>query len=131
MKACTQCGRCCTNPHFMLTLSADVEDVGRWYLQERWDILQYLEPPLLDLWISPTTGDELPRCPFVRKRRGQDVYDCRIYETRPTVCRNYPSNVSHMKAVDCEMLEDGDTTADVRRFMASARHRNGTETNRK
>ena len=112
----------------MLSLSADVEDVGRWYLEERWDILQYLEPPLLDLWISPTTGDELPRCPFVRKRRGQDIYDCRFYETRPTVCRNYPSNVSHMKAVDCEMLEDGDTTADVHRFMASSRHRNATET---
>lgn len=122
MKPCTQCGRCCTYDRFMLSLQATAEDVQRWIEEGRDDILQYCDmitSPVTgaDLWISPRTGNEMPRCPFVRKRRNLPIYDCRIYETRPEVCREYPKEVHHMQSVDCEMLEDGDTDADVARFM--------------
>lgn len=123
MKACTQCGRCCTNPGFMGSLSASGADVLRWREEGREDILAWVaqlgegDDPWGDLWISPRTGEEAHRCPFVRKVRGQEKYNCTIYETRPETCRRYPQAVDHMKTVDCEMLETGDTDADVRRFM--------------
>ena len=126
MRACTQCGRCCTNPSFMKTLPATGDDVKRWRKGGRADILEWCSVlgddanPYADLWISPRTGDEASRCPFVRKIRGQDRYTCTIYNTRPEVCRAYPISVDNMKAVDCEMIDPGDTDEDVRRFMAGA-----------
>lgn len=121
MKACTQCGRCCTNPRFMGSLQATGDDILRWQVEGREDILAYAvilghpDDPFADLWVSPRTGEEASRCPFVRKIRGQDKYTCTIYDTRPQVCRDYPQHVSHMRSVDCEMLESGDTDAIVRR----------------
>jgi len=131
MKACTQCGRCCTNANFMGSMQASREDVARWRREKRDDILQYAyvydykagsigdtyDFPFADLWLSPRTGHELERCPFVRKVRGQDRYTCTIYDTRPQACRDYPWHVGHMQSIQCEMLEDGDTDADVARFM--------------
>ena len=131
MKPCTQCGRCCTNPHFMGTMEASASDIARWRKDDRQDILQYADVhdwkpgsageamgfAFADLWMSPRTGNDMLRCPFVRKVRNQDRYTCTIYDTRPEVCREYPTNVSHMQFVNCEMLEDGDTDEDVKRFM--------------
>jgi Fe-S-cluster containining protein len=125
MKACTQCGRCCTNSSFMGTLTASGADVQRWRKQRRYDILRWVSVigppsnPWGDLWIHPVRGDDRERCPFVRKIRGQDRYTCTIYDTRPDVCRSYPHHVDHMMSVNCEMLDEGDTDADVRRFMAN------------
>ena len=86
----------------MGTLSASGADVLRWREEGREDILA---------WVVPLgEGDD-------RKVRGQEKYNCTIYETRPETCRRYPQAVGHMKSVDCEMLEAGDTDADVRRFM--------------
>jgi len=94
-KECTQCGKCCTNPSYMGTLQASGDDVKRWIREGRTDILEWAsilgrgDDPWADLWISPVTGKEAHRCPFVRKLPGQNRYTCRIYETRPQVCRDY------------------------------------------
>ena len=123
MKPCTQCGRCCTNSDFMGSLTASGDDVKRWRREGRDDILSWVQVlagennPFGDLWISPRTGNEAQRCPFVRKIRGQERYTCTIYETRPETCQQYPMAVDHMKTVRCEMLEPGDTDADVAAFM--------------
>ena len=122
MIPCTQCGRCCTNENFMGSLAASGEDVRRWRKEGRGDILEWVwifgdaDDPWGDLWIN-SAEHEAQRCPFVRKVRGQDKYVCRIYETRPAVCRAYPQNVEHMKAVNCEMLEPGDTDVDIKRGL--------------
>lgn len=91
-KPCTRCGKCCTNKNYMGTLSATEEDVQRWTKEKRWDILQYVDVMTPgfggDLWI-PESGEELLRCPFVRKDRNLPTYKCTIYETRPQVCRDY------------------------------------------
>lgn len=131
MKPCTQCGRCCTNPSFMGTMQASPEDVKRWKREKRSDILAwaYILGPtahkrgfgFADLWINPKTDIEAERCPFVRKMPNRDVYKCMIYETRPQACRDYPWHVSHMEAVDCEMLEEGDDDATVAKFMGRKR----------
>jgi Fe-S-cluster containining protein len=128
MKDCTQCGKCCTNANFMGNLSATAEDVERWEDAGRHDILEWVsiftdgDERILsgDLWISPRTGEEVGRCPFVRKVRGQERYECTIYDTRPETCRKYPRGIEHMKSIGCEMLEAGDTDAVVK---ADARRR--------
>jgi Fe-S-cluster containining protein len=127
VKPCTQCGRCCTDERFMGTLSVRSQDVRRWRRQKRHDILRFVEVlgtfaehmgmGYADVWIDPVTGNERKRCPFVRKARNQDRYICTIYETRPAVCREFPYRVGQMEYVNCDMLEPGDTDADVDRFM--------------
>jgi uncharacterized protein len=104
-RECTRCGKCCTNERYMSTLWATEEDVKRWIAQRRWDILAWVhifwrgnqypetyfesEPTSADLWISPITGNEHSRCPFVRKDPNRPTYRCMIYDTRPQVCRDY------------------------------------------
>jgi Fe-S-cluster containining protein len=67
---------------------ADKEDYDRWVAEGRWDILQWCDPVLYDLWFG-LDGEEKTRCPFVRKDRNKPTYHCMIYDTRPQVCRNY------------------------------------------
>jgi Fe-S-cluster containining protein len=96
-KPCSRCGKCCTSSSYMGTLSATEEDVHRWIREKRWDILAWTWlfydrdgiPDCADLWVSPKTGIEAERCPFVRKERGRNTYKCTIYDTRPEVCRDY------------------------------------------
>ncbi len=123
MKPCTQCGKCCLYDRYMNTLQIDGEDVKRWRRQRRYDILAHIEvmgvskaDPWADAWFTKA-GHEVRRCPFVRKLRGTDRYTCTIYDTRPQVCREYPQDVRQMRGIECEMLEPGDTDADLDRLM--------------
>lgn len=105
---CVQCGKCCLdNPE----LSATQEDIEMWEDEFRDDILDWVdifelgedvdEIPIRtgDLWISPNTGDEVKRCPWLRKLPKKDQYICRINECKPEVCRNFPLTYEH--AVKC------------------------------
>lgn len=95
---CRRCGKCCLDESFMGTLSATKEDIERWIIEDRWDILNYCDiyyhtnSEILggDLWIDPS-GREYLQCPFVRKIRDKDEYECLINETKPEVCKNYPT----------------------------------------
>ena len=111
MRSCTQCGRCCINPHFMESLGISEEDEARWREQGRDDILAKVNNQMG--WLEPGP------CPFAHEM-GDGRYSCAIYDTRPGTCRDYPIAVIHMEFVDCEMLEPGDTDADVARFMGRA-----------
>jgi Fe-S-cluster containining protein len=71
----------------MGSLSATDEDVARWKREGRDDILRFVW--MNDLWVE-ADGKEWERCPFVRKIAGTKRYNCRIYDTRPQVCRDYP-----------------------------------------
>jgi Fe-S-cluster containining protein len=44
------------------------------------------------------TGRQVLRCPWLRKVRGKDRYECRIYDVRADVCREYP--VSRRQAAE-------------------------------
>lgn len=93
-KACSRCGKCCTNASYMGSLSATGDDVKRWKQEGRDDILGRVsilgpeDDPWGDLWIKES-GAEAQRCPFVRKDRNALTYRCTIYDTRPQVCRDY------------------------------------------
>lgn len=105
LRPCTQCGRCCTNPNFMLTLSATREDLDRWKQEGRYDILEWAEEfegMGADLWFDPITGEEQEQCPFVVEVE-ENKYHCGIYNTRPEVCRDYPGRVTEWERDNCEM----------------------------
>jgi len=52
------------------------------------------KPISFDLWFDPDTGEELYRCPFLRKVRNKDRYRCRIHDTKPSRCRDFPIVIS-------------------------------------
>jgi len=77
---CVQCGNCCDWVSFLL------ED----------------DRTLADLWISPRTGEEVTRCPWLRKLPKKDKYKCRIHETKPAHCKNYPKSKKHALTTGCK-----------------------------
>lgn len=91
---CRRCGRCCLK--FGEELPATEQDIDRWVDAGRDDILAYVQTmsfgddTIYELWFSPQTGRQVLRCPWLRKMRGKDRYERRIYDVRPDVCRQYP-----------------------------------------
>lgn len=83
-------------------------DIARWKEQGRLEILAQ---------VGEQSGWQTPGpCPFVMALPHQR-FVCSIYDTRPATCREYPLAVNHMRYVDCEMLEPGDTDEDIAAFM--------------
>lgn len=84
---CKRCGKCCSN----LTIDISAGDVLRWHNEGRDDILDCLVGIFqgVDAWFHPVTGEELEKCPFLRKVPGKPIYKCRIQDTKPFVCRSY------------------------------------------
>lgn len=105
MNECKRCGKCCLKYSNGSGLGcATKQDMSRWV--DRPDILVYADPSLPDLWVSPKTGEETNRCPWLRKDRTKNTYTCRIHNVRPDVCRAYPINKGQMVNDGCEMLDE-------------------------
>lgn len=104
MKDCNQCGKCCVH-YADGGLSASQDEIDSWE-DNRPDIARYVRGG--KIWISPVTGEQLLRCPWLRKLPRQDKYICRIYHDRPDDCRYYPVDIDQMIRDGCEMLEDRD-----------------------
>lgn len=109
---CKQCGKCCLNLRDAFETCATEEDVLFWEKEGREDILAWVDPiPLgdeqfiYDIWISPTTGDDVPRCPWLRKRPKKDKYICRIHDVKPQHCREYPRSRKHAEETGCKGFE--------------------------
>lgn len=95
----------------MERIGISAPDVARWTAEGRTDILVRLD--VQSGWDRPGP------CPFLVAKDG-NRFGCAIYQTRPATCREYPLAVDHMRFVACEMLEPGDTDADIARFMGRA-----------
>lgn len=104
MRDCNQCGKCCIH-YADGGLSATQHEID-WWEDNRPDISEYVGGG--KIWISPVTGEQMLRCPWLRKLPRQDKYVCRIYYDRPEDCRYYPVNIDQMIRDGCEMLEDRD-----------------------
>jgi Fe-S-cluster containining protein len=93
--SCLQCGKCC---FVDLTAYAEKEDFDRWRAENRHDILDMIEHRHLiwagDRMISAETGDYPRECPFLYS--SGDCWLCSIYETRPSVCREYQPGSSEL-----------------------------------
>ena len=104
MKACNQCGKCCTK-YGNGDLSATANEIEYWEIF-RPDIFSYVDGG--NIWISPVTGELLEKCPWLRKMPNQEKYTCDIYHDRPDDCKVYPVAIDQMVEDACEMLEDQD-----------------------
>ena len=107
MKDCNSCGKCCikySNGHLVAT----EQEIEFWDVF-RPDIAEYVSQK--QIWTSPTTGEPLAPCPWLKKEPGSTVYRCEIYGDRPDDCRDYPSNIAEMIRDECEMLEPSDLIA--------------------
>ncbi len=104
MKECNQCGKCCTLYGNGGLSASDVEI--DWWETYRPDISDYVNGG--KIWISPVTGKQMVRCPWLRKLPNQNKFICRIYYDRPDDCRHYPVTIEQMINDDCEMLEARD-----------------------
>jgi Fe-S-cluster containining protein len=82
---CKQCGRCCLK--YGNCLSATQNDIDRWEEEGRYDILELAWSG--DLWVD-RMHKEAFRCPWLRKLPGKDKYICRIHDTKPDECAEYP-----------------------------------------
>lgn len=86
-RGCRGCGTCCEL--FGGHLRACRTDLDRWRAEGRDDLLRRTSP-LGRLWLDPATGRTVARCPFLA-RDGPDAARCAIHETKPEICRAYPT----------------------------------------
>jgi len=103
---CRRCGHCCLDLADAACHAADPADVRRWKRAGEARILDRLEEVLpgsgmYDMWFSPTTGDELHRCPWLRKAQGKAEYTCMIQDTKPSHCHQFPRSIEHAKDCGC------------------------------
>ncbi|MCF8143139.1 MAG: YkgJ family cysteine cluster protein [Deltaproteobacteria bacterium] len=123
---CVQCGHCCRDLSDAFCTSVDTEDINRWKREKRWDILRWVDifnfdgvEAFGDLWIRPNTGEEVDRCPWLRKLPLKDAYKCRIHETKPAHCRNYPKSKKHALTTGCKGFGNDHTLDEVKAELES------------
>jgi Fe-S-cluster containining protein len=105
---CKQCGNCCLNLSGAFDVCATEEDIRLWEENDRADILAWVDAIhigedhfVYDIWINPRTGDDVVRCPWLRKLPGQNKYICRIQDMKPEHCREYPLSREHAESTGC------------------------------
>ena len=110
---CKQCGHCCLNLSDAFSTSVSEEDIRLWEGKGREDILEWVVPipiaegeMIYDIWFSPTTGEEVSRCPWLRKLPNKDKYICRIHDVKPAHCRDYPHSREHAEETGCIGFEE-------------------------
>ena len=101
---CIQCGHCCLNLSDAYQTSVPESDIKRWKREQRFDILEWVGPfeGMDEIWISPKTGEYVIRCPWLRKLPNQEKYICRIHETKPEKCRDFPKSKRHALDNGCK-----------------------------
>jgi uncharacterized protein len=101
VKDCNQCGKCCIK-YSNGGLSVSPSEIELWELFKP-DIYQYVSNG--EIWVDPKTGEQIERCPWLRKEPNQKKYTCDIYYDRPDDCKFYPVTIEQMVKDECEMLE--------------------------
>ncbi len=93
---CKQCGKCCLTTEY-----ADIskEDIELWKKIGRYDLFT---PDMLVEWdyfgSSGWFRNQLStRCPFLRKKKNEDTYYCKIHKIKPLFCRSFPKDKEHAK----------------------------------
>lgn len=101
---CIQCGHCCLDLPDAYQTSALDSDIRRWKREDRTDILERIDTfgGLNDIWINPKTGDLVSRCPWLKKLPKISKFTCRIHETKPEHCRNFPKSKRHALDNGCK-----------------------------
>lgn len=126
---CERCGSCCVQYE---KTAASEEDIRRWVCESRSDILLYCygwndtcsrmmahgcEKQLINyltedkinlgMWHKPENREEnLKLCPFLRKKRNMNRFECMIQGTKPEICRNYICDPKDMQLIIKRSFEE-------------------------
>lgn len=84
---CLCCGECCES--FGGHLHASEHDLQRWRGEGRGDLLSRVNH-LGWIWVDPETKALLEICPFITRISDRQSI-CGIQETKPDICRDYPT----------------------------------------
>ena len=94
---CLSCGICCDL--FSHTVVPDETDLERWRSEGRGDILS---------WGKAQADSEREPCPFL-KREGMTSGICAINQTKPAMCRAYPTGAHrHICVMGVRFLQNGE-----------------------
>jgi len=112
-RGCPDCGLCCAS--FGGYLRASPADLVGWIDLGRSDLLARVNH-LGWIWIDPQTGWAFPQCPYL-DRRDDGTTCCAIHETKPDMCRDYPTLAHDRRCLNgffpalpllaCEVLGEG------------------------
>jgi len=127
--SCDQCGSCCIQLKNIINIER--KDIGRWVKDCRTDILQYcngwydelsdylifggnkktlvdyfMESTNMEMWFDPKTKGEIYLCPFLRKKRNEDKFECIIQDIKPEICRKYRCNPTRMLGIIKKPVEE-------------------------
>lgn len=86
---CKRCGKCCA-----LVIPVTEQDIIRWAIQSREDILRHVSPR------DHLLRQEDERCPFLTQSP-QGTCTCRIYRIRPSACARFPLSKEQAKRIGC------------------------------
>ena len=110
---CTQCGNCCLNLYDAFSTCATEEDIQLWENEGREDILEWVsfigtenQFVAADIWVNPRSGEEVTRCPWLRKLPNKSKYVCRIHDVKPRHCREYPQSKTHAEETGCRGFQE-------------------------
>lgn len=100
---CQKCGTCCRSVKIPITYS----DIKRWQQEQRWDILAEVrwlidKKRLYPVWPFFTKTAFNSACPFLSHSNR-----CKIYETRPRICRDYPQYGGKRMVLTCPAVKAG------------------------
>jgi len=109
---CKQCGHCCLDLSGAFQTCAVEEDIRLWEEMGRYDILEWVDPIsvggeviVYDIWIDPRTGNDVSRCPWLRKLP-DGKYICKIHDVKPHHCRNCLKSKEHAEEIGCPGFDD-------------------------
>jgi Fe-S-cluster containining protein len=103
---CRRCGHCCRHLDYYDQLTE--ADYQRWQALGRSDILQKVRrvkhadgTVAYRMWQRPGTGGPGSLCPWLQKVPSQNLWECRIHDARPEICRQYPGSRKHAEMTGC------------------------------
>ena len=107
---CRRCGHCCRRLDYYDQLTE--ADYQRWQALGRPDILQKVRlakqadgTVVYRMWQRPGIGRPGDTCPWLRKVPSQNLWECRIHDARPEICRQYPGSRKHAEMTGCPGFE--------------------------
>ncbi len=92
---CRGCGICCDL--YGHRLAAGPDDRERWLREGRLDLVRRIAPDGR-LWLDRSGDRLLDDCPYLA-RKGAEEARCRIHDTKPAMCRAYPTRAHGYRCV--------------------------------
>lgn len=77
------------------------EDCWDMLFEEKEKLIEYLVEPITncEMWFDPETGEQIFLCPFLRKERDKNGFECMIHDSKPLMCRDYVCDPKDIKGI--------------------------------